>query len=252
MEIYRKRAFSQIWFFQYFLDLSKPSVEKSFLIALIAIDALFIFLHIVTIGLLVVFNTPVFEAIQDAFSIMSDEAIPEHFNYAKWGLLIVFMGAIFYHTSAKYAVYLLFVFTVFLIDDAWRLHEQGGDVVAAVFEEMGLFGRYGETIGELSMFAVLGLIQFPLIWLAYRAALDRERPIIGSMVVAILILAAFGVFIDGIHSFLKRLFGSDSESMLVTLLTDQLPGIIEDGGEFFMISIVLVCGFRLLQAAHEE
>jgi hypothetical protein len=159
------------------------------------------------------------------FSLGQDFGHAEVYQYVKlfWagGLLSVL------YVRSRHVIYLSWalLFLYLLMDDSLKIHEGFGGVIARQLEIPSMFGLRAQDFGELAASLVTGSVLLGLIALSYFFSDRSGKRFSFRLVLFLGLLAFFGVGIDLIHS-------ASGPLMRKPL------GIVEDGGEMFIVSIM--------------
>ncbi|MFS4468979.1 hypothetical protein [Maribacter sp. 2210JD10-5] len=157
-----------------------------------------------------------------------DQSIPEFFQYVKYLLIIVLLIKIIHAAKRFQFISWAFFFLILFVDDSIGIHENAGIFLSEKFNFNSMFGLRAEDIGELLYTGLIGFI----IIIAFVASFLKGDKMFkrNSIDLSILIFffLLFGVGFDMLHQILS------SSSKL-----NFLFGMIEDGGEMIMMSIIL-------------
>ncbi len=199
------------------------SDTKKLLVLLLSVDVVFILLQIpYHMGMM---SSPM-------FSIETDRGYPEVYQYIKefWIILLLF-GAFLCHKPRL--VYLVWtcLFAYILVDDAMSVHENVGRWAAAEFNLQPMFGLRARDLGELGFSAIAGSLLFSGIGMAYFFSNAQGRTITKHLTGLFALLVMFGIGVDMIHEMV-------SQGKIVW-------GVIEDGGEMCIISLMAWYVFKL-------
>jgi len=134
---------------------------------------------------------------------------------------------------------LLFVYT--LCDDAFQLHERRGVLVATRWHFTGALGLRARDFGELIVTGVVGAGLTALIFAVYLRSGRRARDDSRGLAILIAGLVFFGVVVDMLH------VAADGSGRAVT---GGALGIVEDGGEMFVVS--LLCWYVSSRLPHRR
>jgi hypothetical protein len=205
----------------------EPEKDK-LLLLLILTDLGFIVLHILHT------YTPFFADL--SFSIERDRGYAEIFQYIKesWIAALLFILATRKRSLLYFGFSLLFAY--FLVDDSFQLHESLGRVVADFIPfAPGKIGLRRKDFGELIVSGCFGALFFTLIAIGYYRSDRATKRVSRVIVTMILLLAFFGVPIDILHTILWIKEAGPILEM----------GMIEDGGEMLVMSVITWFVFRL-------
>lgn len=167
-------------------------------------------------------------------SLSKDGGYPETYQYLKWFWIVVLLVYIsISRRTFGYAVWGL-VFTYFLCDDALQIHERVGNRIAWHLTVTPPLGLKFQDLGELAVSAAAGVILLSLVAWAYSRGSQAFKKISQDLLLLILALVLFGVVFDMAHSAIR--LGWKVEFIL---------GVIEDGGEMLVASLILGYVFGL-------
>lgn len=201
------------------------SKAKTLLLSLLAVDVVFVSLHFLHLKGFV---------IGDVFSLERDRGYSEFFQYAKLLLIAVLLFSLLRKTKAAgYALWSLLFFYL-LLDDAFSLHETLGGYVASSFAYVPAFGLRAQDFGELTVSFFVAVVFLVPIALLCRRGFDEFRQASKHLVVLLVALAFFGIFVDMLH------VAIDMHWKITFLL-----GVVEDGGEMLVISLMACYVFLL-------
>jgi len=201
-------------------DLEKNTTKL--LALLLLADCIFILLHIP--HTMQIITNPL-------FSIGRDMGYAEVYQYIKiyWIVLLLLYIVVKRKRLIYFAWFLLFLYL--LIDDTLRVHETMGRHIVSYFEYQPAFGLRAQDFGELSVSFFFGTLLFTFIAIAYLQSDNKGKQRSKHLLALVMLLAVFGVAMDMIHSMAS--WGSD------------LWGLIEDGGEMLVISIIVWYVFNI-------
>lgn len=133
------------------------------------------------------------------------------------------------------------LFGYLLIDDSVELHETLGRFLVNYFGFHPAFGLPAQVFGELTVCIFFGTLLFLFIGVAYFLSDSKAKEISKHLFILIVFLLFFGVVVDTIHSFI-----SQKESIWGEV---TIWGVIEDGGEMLIMSIIVwyVFGLDIIQ-----
>lgn len=163
------------------------------------------------------------------FSLTRDRGYAEVFQYLKEYWLIILFGFLAINQNFKIYSGWLFLSIYLLLDDALEIHENLGLIIANRLNYISLFNLRPEDYGELTVFAIVGILFFSWISISYRWGNSIERKIFKHLIGILLGLTVFAVAIDTVHVFLDNY-----------VFWKSTLGIVEDGGEHIVMSI-LIC-----------
>ena len=172
------------------------------------------------------------------FSPENDRGYPEMFQYLKWCLIILmFLIVAWKRRSPNYIAWVL-VFTYFLLDDAFRIHERFGGVLAQYVTFTPPLRLRTKDIGELAVVALAVTVLLIPITLAYYKGSRLFRAVSKDILLLIAGLMFFGVIVDMAHISII--------SFIFNWKLDFTIGFIEDGGEMIMASLIVWYTYLLM------
>ena len=202
--------------------MKKRFLDNGFLVLLsllVCTDIVFIGLHLVHT------YTPLLP--NHVYSIEQDKGHAEFFQYTKQFWIILLLALTFIKEASLTNFSWLMVFCYVLLDDALSIHENLGLLTSSLwsFANLGLRPR---DWGELLITATVGVVLLTPVAIAFLRASRRERRHTLVLAALLFLLAFFGIFIDMVHIW----FGGEQW------------GLVEDGGEMLVVSMVLYYAFR--------
>ncbi len=207
---------------------------RSILPFLIALDLCFFAFHVIIELPLYTNIPPLFEITQRQFFLLTvDHSLPEWYQYIKFVAILWLINRLLIRTEERGFVAWWLLFVLLLLDDAFKIHETIGRIVASFLTFVAPFNLRLQDVGELLASALLGLLVIcVLLWAFARAdQAFRKRSIDIALLVGI--LAFFGVGVD--------LLGPLSESPLYRVSV----GTLEDVGEMLVASVMVWYVYRV-------
>lgn len=194
------------------------------LLLFVSADFIFIILHISSkAGFL-----------SEQFDITQDRGYAELFQYAKEFWCVVLFVLIARQTrTTSYLVWASF-FSYVLLDDMLLIHERGGKIIATYGHFVPFAGLKAKDFRELVMMMIASTL-FLAIGLAYRYSTSTFRKVSLDTLLLIAGLAFFGVAMDMLHSMIYGIIGTG----LVGKILGGTVGLIEDGGEMLVMSLIV-------------
>lgn len=195
------------------------------LVILLALDALFILLHILV-------STTAFSD-NPNFRISHEGGYAEHFQYAKSFLMAVLLSIL----AWRYRVWLFaawaLVFTYIFLDDMLAFHENMGERIGGLFDFAAGLPLRPRDIGEATVLLVCGTSLFLLVWFSYRRSNhDLAKRLSRPLFRLVLAMAFFSIVIDLLHSISGRISTSRAFNIGITLL--------DEASEHLILSVALV------------
>ncbi len=196
----------------------------------LATDLVFIILHLLFINTDFISNK--------YFSIEEDRGYAEIFQYIKeyWIVLLLSVLAVKQRSILYLGWSLLFLYV--LLDDFFAIHERLGEIVSERLFLLPMFNLRAIDFGEVIVSACVGLFFLLFLALAYRFGSRISREVSKFLILMLFALACFGVAVDMLHSMLR--FSS---------LKDIL-GLLEDGGEMIIMSVIAWFVFRFSESLY--
>ena len=201
--------------------------SREFLSLLIIADILFITLHILHS------YSGFFQ--DHEYSLDRDRGFSEVFQYLKqFWVAAMFLWLFINKRRTLYLIWSL-LFAYLLIDDSFQLHERLGIVVANYLEYTHMLKLSPKDFGEFTVFISSGLFFAVLIGVAYIYSANNIKKICRDLILMLALFTFFGVVVDAIHAMAEQ----------TTL--EVVIGIVEDGGEMLVMSVICWYVFRLLR-----
>lgn len=165
------------------------------------------------------------------FSIEMDFGYAEVYQYIKeyWIVVLLFMTAIKRSHIIYFAWSLLFLYLLF--DDSLQIHEKFGVYLANYFELHPMFHLRARDFGELIVSMLFGFLLFTFIGASYLFSDHIAKQVSKHLFILVMFVAFFGVLVDMLH--------------IAIPWGDTLWGLIEDGGELLVMSIIVSYVFDL-------
>lgn len=206
-------------------DENKDIIASLLLRLFLSADIVFIVLHIL-------YKTYILNS--SYFSLKRDLGYAEFFQYTKFLWVIILLIYIIRKTGVWQYISWLAVFTYFLADDAFQLHENIGMSIAGNLDFVAPFNLRLQDVGELTVFAIAGMVLAALLAWSYWKGSQTFKNITIDLLILTAILAFFGIFVDAAE------IGVD-----LGLFIKETLGLIDDGGELIVVSVMLWYVFRL-------
>jgi hypothetical protein len=166
------------------------------------------------------------------FNLTMDESFAEFYQYFKEIFIALTCARI--SQVRRLPVYLVWsgLFTYFFMDDAFRIHENLGKLIAKTFGFASAFGLRAQDFGELAVFGFFGLLFFLLILFSFLHCDRNHRKIWQHLMLLIILLVICGIGFDMIHSIF-----SDKSFAIGPITLSSIFGVIEDFGEMIVMSL---------------
>ncbi|MFM7444385.1 MAG: hypothetical protein ACKO2N_10810, partial [Tabrizicola sp.] len=189
--------------------------------ALLAIDVGFI---IVNIAAVLAAKAHVIAAVPEMLKVTHDLALPEDFNYVKWAVIAA--ALIWLSIRDRWLPPLLWavVFLMILADDSLQFHETLGHAMSTALDLPSNAMLYGDDLGEVAVFGIMGLIALGLGIAAFSQSGRASRVLGLRYCIVIAGLGFFGVGIDTAHQIIVHLLNG---TWFDTVL-QQIAGMLED------------------------
>ncbi|MDZ7694794.1 MAG: hypothetical protein U5K69_27365 [Balneolaceae bacterium] len=190
-----------------------------FLVLLISADLVFVGLEVVhSLGY----------ASDNKFLLGTERGYSEVYQYVKFFWIALILAWLTFRTYQPLYGIGTFLFMYLLLDDSLEIHETMGGHIAAWTGMSPLFGLRTQDYGELTVYALTGIIFLGAGWLAYQKSSRRARQISWYVLGGLVGLAVFGAGVDMLHSFFSNSFP----------FLDTPFVILEDGGELIAVSVI--------------
>ena len=205
---------------------------RALVVGLLLVDALFIGLYAVTRASRALGVDP--GPLGDVpLRITTDGGYPELFSYVKTLLVVVLAGRLAVSTRQPIHAALAAVYGMILLDDAFTLHEDGGEALVGAWGLRPVAGLRAQDLGELVVWALLGTAAAILLAWGIRRSHGVQLELGALHVLPLAALVLFGVGADALYGFAKDAFTGAG------LLLD----CVDDGGE--MVAITAACALAL-------
>jgi len=168
------------------------------------------------------------------FSIVNDHGLPETFNQLK----ALLAAALLYTTwtRTRQPVYLCwaFIFAVAFLDDALRIHEQAGEMLAGILLA-GVAAKHREFIGQLLVAGIYAIVFGAMLLLAHASGERRHARASSLVLFVFAIVVFFAVVVDALHGVLLAV----RPELRASMVFQALFNVLEEGGELFSLSLAL-------------
>ena len=181
------------------------------------------------------------------YAVSKDGGYAEQFQYIQFAGVILFLALLAARAKSALIGAWVVIFSILLADDKLALHETWGAYIAGWFSFQPLFRLRAVDYGEMTVFALWGLISLSLLSMA--DLIDQST--IGLRVSKALFLslvgfAFFGAFFDMLHIVVL-------DTYTLTFMQNNIFDAIEDGGEMIVISLVLWFVYRtFVESSHNR
>lgn len=206
------------------------------LIVFLAIDCIFLLLHLTRKLDDNLFPSLVYILSDPRLSISMDGGFAEMWQYVKeFGISAMFLILFLHNRKLVYLGWSV-LFLYLLLDDSIQIHETGGAFLVNVLHMPHLFGIGPQSYGELLIVAVAGLIFLPSVLIGYYRADRQTRSIVHHIVVLFAALVFCGVITDFFDMFATY---RPLRNVLV---------VLEDGGEMIVMTCIFAYVYRVLMS----
>lgn len=207
-----------------FLEVARAAgsrlVRSRMVWCLLAIDAMFLVLHLVITGVAIMDEAP---ASANWARIDRDNSISEIYEYVKFTIASGLIISLSIFRKRPNLVPLSIIMAILVLDNMLGFHEYLGPIIVPGHQ------NYGELLYSL----LLAALCMALTWAGFRNANKVERQQIITVWAGILVLGGFGVGVDAVHAKLVS---------WEILWADRWMGLVEDFGELVTITLILsVC-----------
>lgn len=191
----------------------RHAVGTRLALAVFSVDLLFILLHVAAVNGLIGGD-------ERLFRVDHERSLSEWFGYAK--LFASSVLAFYLSASRKHYQLMPMALVIFYLclDDALRLHERMGEVLVPAHD----------NAGEALFMMIVGGATVMMAAIGYVLSERFGRIQMISVLLPILLLGVFAIVIDALHEFVIRFVPT----------SDELLGLLEDGGELVSMSVLLL------------
>lgn len=167
------------------------------------------------------------------FLITHDLSYGEIFQYLKEFFIVSLFLVLAWRKKllVYFAWALLFIYLLF--DDVMSVHEDWGLLLVGYFDLKPLYNLRAQDFGELIVSMISGSLLLTFLAITYFVSPSKDKKNSQMICLLIAMLVFFGIFIDMVHSALSL----------------RGLGLIEDGGEMMVMSIILSYIYKLEQAS---
>jgi hypothetical protein len=206
-----------------------PTMDKTVLVSLVAIDLLLVAVHIIAGATM--------DKIPVLLNIAFDYSLGEYFGYAKWAVIIAILCIVSRRAGNPALLACAGLFTIMLADDSLQIHEKLGEMAVNTDWTSGTSWANGQTIGELAVWAALAGLLLPVVLFGFLKTKRMHWVPAFRFLGLIALFAVFGGLIDALHQPVAGLpFGP------------QLADLLEDGGEMIVASMIVAHAVALRHA----
>jgi len=196
--------------------------SKYFLLFLIGIDLAFILVSVLRSHIGFIDNGAM-------LSVSRDGSYAEYFQYSKFAAIVVVLC--FFAKAQKSALIAgwSLVFSMLGIDDVIEIHERLGSKIANWLSIPPMYNLRSVDYGEMIVYLILGCTAVGI--LAFSSRIDKSsiaRQTSKGLLLLVAALAFFGGLVDMLHSATSQVE-----------VFDSLFGVVEDGGEMIVVSLML-------------
>lgn len=208
---------------RWFLDGQRTT--KIVLGLLLSVDVALGLIHIVV---MVGWDAP------DIWRVDMDGSYGEAYQYAKYLWLLILL--VIYAREARRWALLAWVPLVayFMVDDSIEIHERFGFWYSQQSWAFGLGPIKAQSLGELAMSAMIGVVVVAIIVVGYLRADARTRWIFRVLIALTVVLLFFALFIDTVHGFFEDI-----------RIIDRGLGFLEDYAEMIVLTFMVAFAFRI-------
>lgn len=192
-------------------------------VALFVIDAILIVIHIIAFNLAQGFDF----TLRAKFNFDADRTIPEFWGSLQIAAMVAILVYVWLKRRQPVLLAWAVVFCVLIVDDLGRLHENAGWRIAGLLDYNEIAGIDASDVGELIVYAVIGVGSLTAAAITHRISDAPARRISWICLGITFVLAFFAVVVDQVGSGL-------------TEITNWNVPIVEDGGELLVITAGLI------------
>jgi hypothetical protein len=205
------------------------------LLLLVLVDLIFITFHFFYIISLNDFGIFFKKFNNELFSIEKDQGYAEIYQYAKEFCTMLLLFILYLRKKENILLIWSLFFLYFLSDDLLSIHENFGKYVADNFNYLN--GYILQYVSEILLVFITAIILLSFLIITYFKTTDEIKKFTKHLFILLILLSFFGVFLDALESFLNH---------------DWRLGVIEDGGEMIIMSIILTYVFTHNQSSKKN
>lgn len=200
------------------LDVNNWSVRL--LCLLLATDFVFILLHLIH-------SYTSFSFISNpSFALTQERGYADIFQYVKEYWIVLVLGIVVWRNYSHLYLGWLLLFIYILLDDTLEIHEKLGVIISDKLAFVPWLNLRAIDFGELVVSIFFGLFFLSFIATAYRFSDKISRKFSKYLILMLFALAIFGIVFDMLHIAVK------------SPLLEPILGLLEDGGEQIVISVI--------------
>lgn len=162
----------------------------------------------------------------EAWRLDTDHSYPELVGYAKLLLAAVLLRRLQRQFGSAVLVAWIGVLFLVVADDAGRLHERGGRILAGTDSLPAAFGLAPSDLGELVVWTLMAVLFGVPLRVLHGRADETSRWLSVRLAGLVAVLGVFAVVADAAHQ-------------LVPVAVNQVAVVVEDGGELIAQSILV-------------
>ena len=208
------------------------SVRRWVLFPLLALDVLLIGQHAI---LYVLHDLGRISGVPQWLDITEEGSVSEYLNWGKWLAISLLLLVLWAHNRMSTALGFAVAFAVIAADDILMMHEKQGSTLIGYLGLEDRLGLRAQDMGELLVYALLGIIVVGAVLLGLLAANADGRRVGRALLAFLGLLVFFAVGLDMLHALLANVRG-----------LNFLLGLMEDGGEMIVGSLCLAFCAALL------
>jgi hypothetical protein len=195
---------------------------KTFLMILLAADLAFIMLDVLV---------KIFGPVDTNLVFLeTDRGYAEIFQYVKEYWVVILLGALLWRFRKRIYLVWVVLYTYFLVDDSFQIHEHGGRLIAGHLGSGKILALRTQDIGEITIYICIALITIALLLIYYPRSKDDEKIATKDLLVLTVVFVVFGVGFDMLDIAFEKIY-----------YLCKIMELAEDGGE--MIAMSLVCWY---------
>ncbi len=177
------------------------------------------------------------------WSITMDYSYPEYFQYLKEFLAALLLLMVARKTRNAHFYVWVFLVAYLFSDDAFRIHENAGHFVEYRTSWDSLWGLRDQDYGEFASALIAGTVFMISLAIVFKKGTAFFKKPSVALLVIILLLAFCGIILDMLTIIALDHRGPRFEIMMA---------ILEDGGEMFVISILVAYSYFLLRTCEAD
>ncbi|MCC7253049.1 hypothetical protein [Hyphomicrobium sp.] len=169
-----------------------------------------------------------------------DHSLPEILLYGKWMAVLLLLAWAARRGGGPLCTALAVTFLIILVDDGFRIHERGGEVLSEALRLEGVLGLRPRDVGELIVWAGLGTAVLLNLTVGFAMATPGERLAARPMLLTFAALLVAGIGVDMAHVLVAGTVANHPLEKPVNVLMV----LLEDGAELLLGTVAVWLAMR--------